>query len=58
MSINIAQIRDLLFPGLRAVQGSYAMIPTQWGQVFDKGTSKMAVERSTMMRYMSRHRFD
>lgn len=53
MAINIAQIRDLLFPGLRAVQGDYPMIPTQWSQVFDKGVSKQAVERSTMMRFLS-----
>lgn len=53
MSINIAQIRDLLFPGLRAVQGNYQMIPTQWSQVFDKGVSKQTLERSPMMRFLS-----
>lgn len=51
MSINNAQIRDLLLPGLRAVQGNYEEIPTQWSQVFDKGVSKMALERSAMMRF-------
>lgn len=52
MSISIAQIKDLLFPGLRAVQGNYTQIPTQWSQVFDKGVSKQALERSTMMRFL------
>lgn len=52
MSINIAQIKDLLFPGLRAVQGNYTQIPTQWSQVYDKGVSKQALERSTMMRFL------
>lgn len=52
MSINLSQIRDLLLPGLQSVNGQYEQIPTQWSQVFDKSTSKMAVERSAMMRYL------
>lgn len=52
MSISIAQIRDLLFPGLRAVQGEYPDIPTQWSQIYDKGVSKQTLERSTMMRFL------
>lgn len=52
MSISIASIKDLLFPGLRAVQGNYTQIPTQWSQVYDKGVSKQALERSTMMRFL------
>ncbi len=52
MSINISQIKNELFPGLYAVKGKYEQIPTQWSQMFDKGTSKMAVERSSMVRYL------
>lgn len=52
MSINIAQIKDLLLPGLRAVEGNYRQIPTQWSQVYDKGESKQALERSVMMRFL------
>lgn len=52
MSVTISQIRDLLFPGLRGVVGQYQQIPTQWSNVFEKGTSKMAVERTAEMRYL------
>lgn len=52
MSISIAQIKDLLFPGLRAVQGEYRDIPTQWSQIYDKGVSKQALERSAHMRFL------
>lgn len=52
MSINLSQIRDLLFPGLYAITGIYEEIPTQWDHVFDKGISKMALERSVEARYL------
>lgn len=52
MSINLAAIRDLLFPGLRGIEGKYKMIPTQWSTVFDKGNSKMALERTVEARYV------
>lgn len=52
MPINISQIRDLLFPGLRTVQGNYRQIPTQWSQIYDKGVSEQALERSPMMRFL------
>lgn len=52
MSINNSQIRDLLFPGLYAITGHYEEIPTQWDHVFDKGISKMALERSVEARYL------
>lgn len=52
MSINLSQIRDLLFPGLYAITGIYEEIPTQWDHVFDKGVSKMALERSVEARYL------
>lgn len=52
MSINLAAIRDLLFPGLRGIEGKYRMIPTQWSTVFDRGNSKMALERTVEARYV------
>jgi hypothetical protein len=52
MSINNSQIRDLLLPGLYAITGIYEEIPTQWDHVFDKGVSKMALERSVEARYL------
>jgi hypothetical protein len=52
MSINLSQIRDMLFPGLYAITGLYEEIPTQWTHVFDRGISKMALERSIENRYM------
>lgn len=52
MSINLSQIRDLLFPGLYAITGLYEEIPTQYTHVFDKGISKMALERSVEARYL------
>lgn len=51
-SINLSQIRDLLFPGLRGVEGKYKMIPTQWSGAFDRMTSKMALERTVEARYL------
>ncbi len=52
MPVNLAQIRDLLLPGLRGVQGEYRQIPTQWSQVFEKTESKMALERTAQMRFL------
>lgn len=52
MSISLSSIRDLLLPGLYDVTGEYEMIPTQWSSIFDKRTSKMALERSVQMRYL------
>jgi len=52
MTINLASIKDQLFPGLRGIEGRYQQIPTQWSKVFDAGTSKMAVERTLENRYM------
>lgn len=52
MAVNLAQIRDLLLPGLRGLTGEYPMIPRQWDKVFDKGKSDMAVERTAAMRYL------
>ena len=52
MAINLAQIRDLLLPGLRGVTGKYEQIPTRWSQLFEKGTSNMALERTASMAYL------
>lgn len=52
MTINLAAIRDQLFPGLRGIEGRYQMIPTQFSKVYDTGTSKMAIERTLENRYM------
>ncbi len=30
-------IRDLLFPGLRIIQGSYTDLPSQWSKMFASG---------------------
>ena len=52
MAVNIAQIKDLLFPGLREVIGKYDEIPRQYDKMFSVGTSQMALERVTAMRYL------
>jgi len=52
MPVNLAQIRDLLLPGLWGVGGKYAMIPRQWTKIFDSTDSNMALERRTQMRYL------
>lgn len=53
MAINLSQIRDLLLPGLRGVIGKYEQIPARWPQLFEKGESNMALERTSMMRYLA-----
>lgn len=52
MAINLSQIKDQLFPGLRGVEGRYQMISPQYVQIFDQGTSKMAIERTLENRYL------
>lgn len=52
MSVNLSQIRDLLLPGLMGITGKYDQIPRQWDKVFDKTTSKMALERHVEVRYL------
>lgn len=53
MAVNLSQIRDLLLPGLRGVVGKYAQIPMRWDKMFEKTNSKMALERTAEMRYLS-----
>ncbi len=52
MPINLSSIRQELFPGLRGIEGRYQQIPTQWDKVFERGTSNMAVERTSEMRFL------
>ncbi|WP_421696928.1 Mu-like prophage major head subunit gpT family protein [Ancylobacter sp.] len=52
MPVNASAIRDLLLPGLRGIEGEYKMIPTQWDKVFERGTSRMAVERTVEARFL------
>jgi hypothetical protein len=52
MAVNLAAIKDLLFPGLRGVEGKYDMIPSQYDKIFTKHTSKLALERTAEMRFL------
>lgn len=52
MAVNLAQIKDLLLPGLRGVIGKYEQIPTQYDKIFTKHNSDMALERTAEMRYL------
>ena len=50
MPVALAQIRDLLLPGLWGVSGKYDQIERQWPKLFKKTDSKMALERVVEMR--------
>lgn len=52
MAVNLTAIRDLLLPGLRGVTGKYDQIPARWPNVFAKGKSNMALERTVSMRFL------
>ena len=52
MAVNLSAIKDLLLPGLRGVEGKYEMIQSQYDKVFTKHDSKMALERTSEMRYL------
>jgi hypothetical protein len=52
MPVNLAQIRDLLLPGLWGLSGKYPMIERQWPKVFRQTDSNMALERRASMRYL------
>jgi len=52
MAINTSQIRDLLRPGLREIDGEYPNIPTQYKRVFTTKTSTMQIERTAHVAYM------
>lgn len=53
MPVNTSQIRNELVPGLRGVIGKYAQIPMRWDKMYEKATSKMSVERTAEMRFLS-----
>ena len=52
MPVALSSIRDLLKPGLYAVEGKYPMIPTQWSQVFTQRKSTLAVERKVQTAFL------
>lgn len=52
MPVALAQIKDLLLPGLWGVSGKYKMIERQWPKVFRQTDSNMALERRAAMRYL------
>lgn len=52
MAIDLASIKNELFPGLAAVEGRYKKIETKWSRLFEKRSSKMALERRTQMAYL------
>lgn len=35
MPIQVAQIRDLLLPGLMQIRGSYSSLPALWAEAFE-----------------------
>jgi phage major head subunit gpT-like protein len=53
MAVNISAIKDLLLPGLRGIEGKYEMIPSQYDKIFTKHYSKLSVERTAEMRFLS-----
>ena len=52
MPVALAQIRDLLLPGLWGISGKYDMIERQWPKVFRQTQSSMSLERRAAMRFL------
>ncbi len=52
MPVALAQIKDLLLPGLWGISGKYSMIERQWPKIFRQTDSSMALERRAAMRYL------
>ena len=52
MPVNLAQIKDLLLPGLWGISGKYQMIERQWPKIFRQTDSNMALERRAAMRFL------
>lgn len=52
MSINLAQIRDHLLPGLLKITGKYREIPPEWQGIFKVHKSRLALERTVQDRFM------
>jgi hypothetical protein len=52
MSLTTSQIAQLLLPGVRQLTGRYESMKPQWSEIYQKQTSKMAIERTVAMRYL------
>lgn len=52
MPVALTSIRDLLRPGLYAVEGKYENIENQWSKVFTTRKSTMAVERKVQTAFL------
>jgi|SRR5215469_2464768 len=52
MPVALSNIRDMLFPGLRAITGKYQQIPRQYDKLFQFIKSEQAVERTAENRYL------
>lgn len=52
MPVSLTSIRDLLKPGLYAVEGEYDRIENQYSKIFTERKSTMAVERKVQMAYL------
>ncbi len=49
---TLADIKNELLPGLRGIEGQYQMIPSQWQKFYERGSSEMALERTSEMRFL------
>lgn len=52
MAISLASIKNELLPGLRGVIGKYRDFPAVYPHIFKTYKSEMALERTTMMRFL------
>lgn len=57
MPVSLTSIRDLLKPGLYAVEGEYDRIETQYPKIFTERKSTMTVERKVQMAYLGYAQF-
>jgi len=52
MAVNIANIKNLLLPGLYKVAGSYDRYPKEWSHVFETQKSTLAIESAVQNRIL------
>ena len=52
MAVNLAQIKNLLVPGLYKVKGSYERIEKQWPKLFKTMKSTLAIESAVQTRIL------
>ena len=52
MPVALAAVRDMLYPGLRAITGKYQQIPRQYDKIFQYIKSEQSVERTAENRYL------